>query len=67
MLLRCLSATALGMFAFAAGETKDVQSSVKVGAQAKDFTLRASDGSTFTLSSLRGEKIAVIGVGNPFG
>ncbi len=57
----------LALFASTAGCFDTPVSSVKVGEKAKDFTLRTVDGGAFTLSALHGTKIAVIGVGNPYG
>ena len=69
--MRTAHATAVGSFALllAAAGCFDAPSeaAVKVGAKAEDFTLRTTDGGAFTLSALRGDAIAVIGVGNPYG
>ncbi len=59
--------TVLALLAFEPGCLDGAVSLVKVGEKAKDFTLRTVDGGSFTLSALQGNKIAVIGVGNPYG
>lgn len=59
--------TVLALLALESGCLDAAAFSVKVGEKAKDFTLRTVDGGSFTLSALHGNKIAVIGVGNPYG
>lgn len=41
--------------------------SVKVGEDSKDFTLDTIEGKPFSLSSLKGRKAVLLGIGSPYG
>ena len=57
-----LCVTAIGVLAVSAAAqlpTAPGQPELKVGDQAPDFTLQASDGKTYTLSKLRGRAVVL--------
>jgi hypothetical protein len=45
----------------------DPLTTIQEGDQARDFTLQTSNGKLFNLASLKGKKIVVIGIGDPYG
>jgi thioredoxin-dependent peroxiredoxin len=56
VLLAVLSVAAL------AQQTPPVKTHLKVGDKAPDFTLRATDGKTYTLSDFKGKKNVVLAI-----
>lgn len=40
---------------------------IQPGDTAQDFSLKTIEGESFQLSAFRGQKIVVLGIGNPFG
>jgi peroxiredoxin Q/BCP len=57
--LSAAAATSLLSFTAAAQQPVPGQADLKVGDAAPDFTLRASDGQTYTLSKLRGKAVVL--------